>query len=92
MAFHPSQPYANTAYYGLKIRGGPSGVRDRIGRPLTPNGDVGSNFKTSDSIGPAIVGFVPDLDRPVEGTAPIRIDFNESLVAADEQLDGDGDR
>ncbi len=66
-------------------------MRDRVGRPLSETGDVGSNFKTSDSIGPAIVGYVPDLDRPVEGTAPIRFDFNESIVSADEQLDGDGD-
>ncbi|MFV2074286.1 MAG: Ig-like domain-containing protein, partial [Thermoanaerobaculales bacterium] len=89
--FTPSAPYANQAYYSLKIKGGPGGVRDRVERLLTPSGDVGSSFKTSDSIGPEVVGSVPSLDRPAEGEAPIRYDFNEALTATDEQLDGIGD-
>ena len=69
--------------------GGSSGVKDRAGRPLSERGDVGSNFKTSDKIGPAILGYVPDLDRPVEArllsglisTRPWSLPMNNSMAS-----------
>jgi hypothetical protein len=88
--FVPSAPYDNRAVYSLKIEGGSNGIRDRAGRPLTASGDVGSNFTTSDSVGPAVIGTEPTLLRPVEGGAPVRYDFNEAVIATDEQLDGLG--
>ncbi|MEO1086182.1 MAG: Ig-like domain-containing protein, partial [Acidobacteriota bacterium] len=88
--FQPSQPYENVTAYSLTIFGSSNGVKDRIGRQLTQFGNVGSNFTTSDSVGPAVIGVVPELDRPVDPEASIRVDFNEAVVATDEQLDGFG--
>ena len=87
--FVPSTPYANFTVYSLTVVGGAGGVRDRSGRPLTSSGNVGSNFKTSDSVGPAVIGTDPSLARPVDPAVPIRFDFSEAVVATDEQLDGD---
>jgi|GEM_PF-5747628 len=88
--FTPSTPYENFTTYTLDVRGGPGGVRDRIGRPLTTSGDVGSNFKTSDGVGPEVIATTPSLDRPVDPTQPIRFDFNEAVQGPDEAFDGDG--
>ncbi|MEO8056478.1 MAG: Ig-like domain-containing protein, partial [Acidobacteriota bacterium] len=88
--FTPAGLYDNTAVYSLTIAGGPSGVRDRAGRPLTDLGDVGSNFSTSDTLGPLVVGTVPALDRPVDPVAPIRFDFSEVVTATPQELDGSG--
>ncbi|MFL6203112.1 MAG: carboxypeptidase regulatory-like domain-containing protein, partial [Thermoanaerobaculia bacterium] len=87
--FVPSVPYENLTTYSLNVAGGPGGVRDRMGRPLTSSGNVGSNFKTSDSVGPAVIATNPDLSRPVDPTVPVRFDFSEGVRATDEQLDGD---
>ncbi len=87
--FVPSTPYDNFTVYSLTVAGGTGGVRDRMGRPLTVSGNVGSNFKTSDSVGPAVIATNPDLGRPVDPAVPVRFDFSEALLATDEQLDGD---
>jgi len=87
--FVPSAPYENNAIYSLTVAGGSGGVRDRMGRPLTTSGNIGSNFKTSDTIGPSVIGTSPDLGRPVDPAVPIRFDFSEGVHATDEQLDGD---
>ncbi|HSL84805.1 MAG TPA: Ig-like domain-containing protein, partial [Thermoanaerobaculia bacterium] len=88
--FTPSVPYENFTTYSLTIKGGPSGVRDRIGRPLTPSGDVGSNFKTADGVGPEVIGTEPSLDAPVDPAVPVRFDLNEAVQGGDELFDGDG--
>ncbi len=88
--FTPSTPYENFTTYTLTISGGPNGVRDRIGRPLTTSGNVGSNFKTADGIGPEVIATTPSLDRPVDPTAAIRFDFNEAVQGTDAQFDGNG--
>lgn len=88
--FTPSVAYENSTVYTVTIVGGPNGVRDRAGRPLTERGNVASNFKTSDTVGPAVIATDPDLSRPVDPTKPIRFDFNEAVFASDENLDGDG--
>jgi hypothetical protein len=88
--FTPSQPYENSSYYSLTIKGGSNGVRDRVGRSLTDSGDVGSNFRTSDTVGPTVLTTDPLLERPVDPVKPIRFDFNEAVVATPEALDGDG--
>ncbi len=88
--FTPSTPYENFTTYTLTIGGGSGGVRDRTGRPLTTSGNVGSNFKTADGIGPEVIATTPSLERPVDPTVPIRFDFNEAVQGTDEQLDGDG--
>ena len=88
--FTPSSPYENFTTYTLTIRGGTGGIRDRIGRPLTESGDVGSNFKTSDGVGPEVIATTPSLDRPVDPARPIRFDFNEAVEGPDEAFDGDG--
>ncbi|HEX5715043.1 MAG TPA: carboxypeptidase regulatory-like domain-containing protein, partial [Thermoanaerobaculia bacterium] len=87
--FVPSAPYENFTIYSLNVLGGSGGVRDRMLRPLTASGNVGSNFKTSDGVGPAVIRTEPDLARPVDPAAPVRFDFSEALKATDEQLDGD---
>lgn len=87
--FVPSQPYLNFTTYSLVIKGGPSGVRDRIGRLLTSTGDVGTNFTTSDSIGPTVIGAVPTLGLPVDPRVAIRVDFSERVTAPPGTLDGD---
>ncbi|HQQ77162.1 MAG TPA: Ig-like domain-containing protein, partial [Thermoanaerobaculia bacterium] len=88
--FTPAGLYDNTTVYSLTIAGGASGVRDRAGRPITDSGDVGSNFTTSDTVGPLVVGTVPTLDRPVDPVAPIRFDFSEVVTATPQELDGSG--
>ncbi len=87
ITFTPTQPYANQALYGLSITGGAAGVRDRVGRPLVASGNVGSTFRTSDSVGPTVVGTSPTLARPVEPPGVVRIDFNEAVAPADGTLD-----
>ncbi|MGH9362991.1 MAG: Ig-like domain-containing protein, partial [Thermoanaerobaculia bacterium] len=87
--FVPSTPYENSTVYSLTVAGGSGGVRDRMARRLTTSGNVGSNFKTSDSVGPAVIATDPDLGRPVDPARPIRFDFSEAVRATDEQLDGD---
>jgi len=87
ITFTPSQPYANQALYGLTIVGGPGGIRDRVGRLLTQSGNVGSTFRTSDSVGPTVVGTSPTLERPVEPPGVVRIDFNEAVQPVDGTLD-----
>lgn len=88
--FEPSAPYENLTWYGVTIAGGQQGVRDRAGRLLKQFGNVGSSFKTSDTIGPAVIGTEPSLLRPVPPLGTIRVDFNEAVVIGDEGLDGDG--
>lgn len=88
--FEPSAPYENLTWYGVTIAGGQQGVRDRSGRLLKQFGNVGSSFKTSDTIGPAVIGTEPSLLRPVPPLGTIRVDFNEAVVVGDEGLDGDG--
>ncbi|MGV8042382.1 MAG: Ig-like domain-containing protein [Thermoanaerobaculaceae bacterium] len=88
--FVPSQPYENLTWYGVTIIGGAQGVRDRAGRLLKQFGNVGSSFKTSDTIGPAVIGTEPTLARPVPPVGTVRVDFNEAVVIAAEGLDGDG--
>ena len=87
--FNPSTQFLNQTVYAITIAGGSNGVRDRIGRPLTSSGNIGSTFKTSDTDGPSVVATDPDLARPVDPTRPIRFDFGEAVVATDAQLDGD---
>ena len=65
-------------------------MRDRAGRPLTDSGDVGTNFTTSDTVGPVVTGSVPSLDRPVDPAAAIRFDFSELVTATPQDLDGSG--
>ena len=84
--FVPSEPYENLRLYSLKIVGA---IQDLVGRRLSSS-NVGSNFRTSDSLGPEVIGTQPPLDLPVDPARPIRIDFNEALVAGAEALDGDG--
>ena len=88
--FVPSADYENLTTYSLTILGGSGGVRDLEGRLLTDFGNVGTNFKTSDSVGPGVLRTEPAFDRPVDPTASIRVDFTEAVTATDEQLDGDG--
>ncbi|MEM8931210.1 MAG: Ig-like domain-containing protein, partial [Acidobacteriota bacterium] len=88
--FVPSSPYENETTYTLTIDGESNGVKDRAGRQLTQFGNVGANFTTSDSVGPTVIGTEPTLERPVDPTVPLRIDFSEGLSATDELLDGDG--
>ena len=88
--FEPSGPYENLTWYSVTITGGQQGVRDRAGRLLKPFGNVGSSFKTSDTIGPAVIGTEPSLLRPVPPLGTIRVEFNEAVVVGDEALDGDG--
>jgi hypothetical protein len=88
--FTPSSPYANFTTYSLTVAGGPGGVRDRIGRPLTASGNVGSNFKTADGIGPQVIATDPSLDLPVDPARAIRFDFNEAVSGSEERFDGDG--
>src|SRR6185369_732906 len=87
--FTPAVPYDNFTVYSLTVAGGAGGVRDRMGRPLTTSGNVGSNFKTSDGVGPAVIATDPDLGHPVDPRVPVRFDFSEAVRATDEQLDGD---
>ncbi|MCL4806577.1 MAG: carboxypeptidase regulatory-like domain-containing protein, partial [Thermoanaerobaculia bacterium] len=84
--FTPSPRYENSTTYSLVVKGGPVGVRDREGRPLTDSGDVGASFTTSDTDGPRVVGTVPPLARPVDPGVSIRIDFGEVLVLTPAQL------
>ncbi len=84
--FTPTPRYENSTTYSLRIEGGPSGVRDREGRPLTDSGDIGASFTTSDTDGPRVVGTVPSFARPVDPQTPIRIDFGEVLVLSSAQL------
>lgn len=84
--FTPAPRYENSTTYSLRIEGGPSGVRDLEGRPLTDSGDIGASFTTSDTDGPRVVGTVPSLARPVDPETPIRIDFGEVLVLSSAQL------
>jgi hypothetical protein len=88
--FTPAGLYDNSTVHSLTISGGPSGVRDRAGRPVTDSGNVGSNFTTSDTVGPLVTGYVPSLDRPVDPVAPIRFDFSEVVTATAQELDGSG--
>ena len=85
--FTPSANYENRTTYSLTILGS---VIDRQGRRLTDFGNVGTNFKTSDSVGPGVLGTVPSFDSPVDPAASIRVDFTEAVTATHEQLDGDG--
>lgn len=85
--FLPSPRYENSTAYTLWIKGGPSGVRDREGRPLTDSGDVGTTFTTSDTDGPRVVGTAPSLARPVDPDVAIRVDFGEVLVLTSAQLE-----
>ena len=39
----------------------PAACATASGRPLTPSGNVGSNFKTSDGVGPSVIRTEPDL-------------------------------
>ena len=87
--FVPSEQYENSSVHSIVVAGGPGGVRDRIKRSLTPSGNVGSNFKTADGVGPSVIRTEPDLGRPVDPRVPIRFDFSEAVKATDEQLDGD---
>ncbi len=88
--FVPSAPYENQTAYVIRIAGGPAGVRDQVGRPLTASGDSGSNFTTSDTSGPQVIATFPDLNRPVDPEAILRFDFNEIVSGTQEDLDGDG--
>ena len=88
--FVPSADYENLTTYSLTILGGSGGVRDLQLRRLTDFGNVGTNFKTSDSVGPGVLRTEPAFDRPVDPTASIRVDFTEAVTATNEQLDGDG--
>ena len=88
--FTPSQPYQNFTTYSLTLTGGGGGVRDRVGRPLTSSGNVGSNFKTADGIGPEVIATEPSLAQPVDPARSIRFDFNEAVEGPDEAFDGDG--
>ncbi|HTS02925.1 MAG TPA: Ig-like domain-containing protein, partial [Thermoanaerobaculia bacterium] len=88
--FTPAGLYDDSTVHSLTIAGGPSGVRDVAGRPLTDSGDVGSNFTTSDTVGPLVTGSVPSLDLPVDPFAPIRFDFSEVVTATAQELDGSG--
>ncbi|MEO6325725.1 MAG: Ig-like domain-containing protein, partial [Thermoanaerobaculia bacterium] len=88
--FVPSVPYENQTIHSITIIGGPGGVRDLAGRALTASGNIGSNFTTSDTVGPKVVATVPSLDRPVDPRADIRFDFSEKLTGTDAELDGDG--
>ncbi|MFI5167823.1 MAG: Ig-like domain-containing protein, partial [Thermoanaerobaculales bacterium] len=87
--FTPGQPYENSTDYNVTIVGRASGVRDRVGRPLAEFGDVGSTFKTSDTVGPSVVGSDPTITRPVDPTKPIRFDFSEPVFGSDGLLKGD---
>jgi hypothetical protein len=87
--FVPSQPYLNQTTYSLVVKGGSGGVRDRIGRLLTSSGDVGTNFTTSDTLGPTVIGTAPTLDLPVDPRVAIRVDFSERVTAPPGTLDGD---
>jgi len=78
--FTPSAPYLNLTTYSLTITGGTGGVRDLMGRPLTNSGNVGANFKTSDSVGPAVLTTEPRLDRPLPPDTPVRVDFSEKVT------------
>ncbi len=78
--FAPAGLYESSTAYSLTLAGGPLGVRDLAGRPLA-SGDVGSNFTTSDGIGPTIVATAPDLGRPVDVAAALRFDFSEVVTA-----------
>lgn len=82
----PTAPYANSTAYSLTITGR---IHDRSGRTLTTSGNVGSSFRTADTIGPAVIGTLPDLVRPVPPLASIRFDFSEAVRATSAQLDGD---
>ncbi len=88
--FTPSALYDNSTVYSLTIAGGPGGVRDRAGRPLTDSGDVGSNFTTSDTVGASVVGSVPPITVPVDPAGEIRFDFSEVVSGTASELDGDG--
>ncbi|HUF85492.1 MAG TPA: Ig-like domain-containing protein [Acidimicrobiia bacterium] len=88
--FVPSTPYENQTLYSLRISGGPGGVRDLEERPLTASGEVGSTFRTSDGIGPAVIGTLPALDQPVDPSVAIRVDFNEEVSGPASLFDGDG--
>jgi hypothetical protein len=88
--FVPSSPYENQALYSLRIAGGPGGVRDLEGRPLAGSSSVGSTFRTSDGIGPAVIGTAPSLDQPVDPSVAIRVDFNEEVSGPASLFDGDG--
>ena len=90
VTFTPSEPYDNFTVYGLTVDAGGDGVRDLAGRLLAENGSVGSNFKTADTIGPEVIGTLPEVSRPVPPLDPLRIDFNEALTVSEEALDGDG--
>ena len=81
--FAPTTLLQNDALYSLTIRAGPTGIRDRSGRPLATSGSVGSSFRTSDTVGPSILGVEPDLSLPVDPTASIRVDFSEAVIASD---------
>ena len=85
--FIPSSNYDNLTTYSLTILGS---VMDLQGRRLTEFGNVGTNFRTSDSVGPGVIGTVPSFNSPVDPTASIRVDFTEAVTATAEQLDGDG--
>jgi hypothetical protein len=88
--FLPSQPLANLTQHSLTIVGGANGVRDRQLRPLTVSGNVGSSFRTSDSVGPTILATVPGLARPIPPGSAIRLDFSERITLLANELDGLG--
>ena len=90
VTFTPSEPYDNFTVYGLTVDAGGDGVRDLAGRLLAESGSVGSNFKTADTVGPEVIGTLPEVSRPVPPLDPLRIDFNEALTVSEEALDGDG--
>ncbi len=76
--------------YTVTVLGGATGVRDLAGRPLTLLPKLGWTFRTSDQAGPRVVATSPDLSGRVDPVAPIRVDFNEAVVANADQLDGAG--
>jgi hypothetical protein len=83
--FAPSTLYGSSTTYSLVLTGGANGIRDRQGRPLNANGNVGSNFTTADRSGPKVIATSPDLSRPVDPTNPVRFDFNEIVSVASGQ-------
>ncbi len=85
--FVPSANYDNLTTYSLTILGS---IKDLQGRRLTEFGNVGTNFRTSDSVGPGVIGTVPSFNSPVDPEASIRVDFTEAVTATAEQVDGDG--
>lgn len=89
--FTPAGLLANNTTYSIGVRAGAGGITDRVGRLLSEFPQIGSTFTTADTEGPVVLATVPSLEVPFDPTGTIRFDFNEGLVATDEQLDGDGD-